>query len=430
MKVTENFVTGAMFADYVDWRAEHPSDDIMTELLNVEFTDETGTVRKLTRNELLDVPRGARRRRERDDDRVSSGGPRRCLADHPDQRAELVKDRSLIANAIEEVLRFESPAPHVGRCVAREDLTVLGTHCPGRKRDALPSGLGQPGRSPLSRRGRLRHPSERRPSPDLRERHPPLHGCGPGPPGGVHRPRRGADAVSRMGHRHGQCAAVPDLDRAGLGDASRRASDKSGRRERCRSRSHESARHYDSPLRRQQAVETRERIVAAGCRLLASSSVRDWRALTIRGVADEAGVNERTVYRYFGNEQGLRDAVMHRLEQKAGIDLDGMRLEDVADIAARIFAHVSSYPIRPKPPLDPTLADANLRQRGALFDALEREDRAVARVGPLHRGCCCSTSSGAWRRTNGSPRTGRWTERSGDRGRHLGDRPGRGRGGR
>ena len=44
MKVTENFVTGEMFADYVDWRAEHPSDDIMTELLNIEFTDETGTV--------------------------------------------------------------------------------------------------------------------------------------------------------------------------------------------------------------------------------------------------------------------------------------------------------------------------------------------------------------------------------------------------
>ena len=66
-------------------------------------------------------------------------------------------------------------------------------------------------------------------------------------------------------------------------------------------------------------------------------------------------MNERTVYRYFGNERGLRDAVMHRLEEKAGIELDGMRLEDVADMAARIFAHVSAYPPRPKPPLDPTL---------------------------------------------------------------------------
>lgn len=131
-----------------------------------------------------------------------------------------------------------------------------------------------------------------------------------------------------------------------------------------------STRKYDSPVRRQRAVETRERIVTAGCQLLQSSSVRDWRALTIRGVADEAGVNERTVYRYFGNETGLRDAVMHRLEQKAGIELEGMRLEDVAEMTARIFAHVSAYPLRPKPPLDPTLADANVRQRRALFGAL------------------------------------------------------------
>jgi len=130
-------------------------------------------------------------------------------------------------------------------------------------------------------------------------------------------------------------------------------------------------RQYDSPLRRQRAVETRERIVAAGCRLLHHSSIRDWRALTIRGVAAQAGVNERTVYRYFGNERGLRDAVMHRLEQEAGIDLEGVRLEDVADIARRIFAHVSSYPLRSKPPLDPTLTDANLRQRNALFGALD-----------------------------------------------------------
>jgi AcrR family transcriptional regulator len=130
-------------------------------------------------------------------------------------------------------------------------------------------------------------------------------------------------------------------------------------------------RQYDSPMRRQRAIETRERIVAAGCRLLRNSSIRDWRALTIRGVAEQAEVNERTVYRYFGNERGLRDAVMHRLEEQAGIDLEGMQLEDIADIAARIFVHVSSYPLRTKPPLDPTLTDANLRQKKALFGALE-----------------------------------------------------------
>jgi AcrR family transcriptional regulator len=130
-------------------------------------------------------------------------------------------------------------------------------------------------------------------------------------------------------------------------------------------------RPYDSPVRRQRANETRERILVAGCTLLRNTSIRDWRALTMRGVAEKAGVNERTVYRYFGNERGLRDAVMHRLEQESGIDLEGMGLEEIAATAARILTHVSSYPLRPRPPLDPTLSDAHLRQRKALLGALE-----------------------------------------------------------
>ena len=36
-----------LFSDYIEWRAEHPSDDLMTQLLNAEFEDETGTTRKL-----------------------------------------------------------------------------------------------------------------------------------------------------------------------------------------------------------------------------------------------------------------------------------------------------------------------------------------------------------------------------------------------
>jgi cytochrome P450 len=129
MQVSENFVTGAMFADYVEWRAEHPSDDIMTELLNVEFTDETDTVRKLTRSELLtylEVLAGA----GNETTTRLIGWTAKVLADHPDQRAELVADPSLIPNAIEEILRYESPAPHVGRCVARQDLVVHGTEVP------------------------------------------------------------------------------------------------------------------------------------------------------------------------------------------------------------------------------------------------------------------------------------------------------------
>jgi AcrR family transcriptional regulator len=129
-------------------------------------------------------------------------------------------------------------------------------------------------------------------------------------------------------------------------------------------------RPYDSPLRRAQAASTRDRIIDAACALLRDSSIRNWRSLTIRAVAERAGVNERTVYRYFANERGLRDAVMRHMEETAGIELSDMRLEDVAATAARIFTHVSSFQFEPRPPLLPTLTEASLRQREALHDAL------------------------------------------------------------
>jgi AcrR family transcriptional regulator len=144
-------------------------------------------------------------------------------------------------------------------------------------------------------------------------------------------------------------------------------------------------RSYDSRLRLQRAAETRKRIVAAGAELLHGSPVRDWRALTVRAVAERAGVNERTVYRHFVNERGLRDAVMHRLEEGAGVNLAGLRTGDIAGAAARIFEHVSSYPLEPRPPLDPTLVQAGQRRRKALLEAVAgltagwtQADRVVA----------------------------------------------------
>jgi cytochrome P450 len=114
----ENFVTGEAFADYIDWRAEHPSDDLMTEMLHAEFEDETGTTRRLTREEVLtyvNVVAGA----GNETTTRLIGWTGKVLSDHPDQRRELVDDRSMIPNAIEEILRYESPAPHVARYVTR-----------------------------------------------------------------------------------------------------------------------------------------------------------------------------------------------------------------------------------------------------------------------------------------------------------------------
>jgi AcrR family transcriptional regulator len=140
---------------------------------------------------------------------------------------------------------------------------------------------------------------------------------------------------------------------------------------------HETAkRPYDNSRRRELAAQTRERIVTAGVELVHESSIRDWHGVTMRAVAERADVNERTVYRHFANERALRDAVMHRLEQQSGIDLSELRLGDVADAAARIFQFVSSHPLDARPPLDPTLVDANRRLHDALLSAVkEHADR-------------------------------------------------------
>jgi cytochrome P450 len=107
------------FEEYIDWRADHPSDDLMTELLHAEFEDEHGVTRRLERHELLtyvSVIAGA----GNETTTRLIGWTGKVLSDHPDQRRALVQDPSLIPNAIEEILRYEPPAPHVGRYVTRD----------------------------------------------------------------------------------------------------------------------------------------------------------------------------------------------------------------------------------------------------------------------------------------------------------------------
>ncbi len=144
-------------------------------------------------------------------------------------------------------------------------------------------------------------------------------------------------------------------------------------------------RRYDSPVRRQRAAETRERILTAGAELLHGFPTWNWAALTVRAAAERAGVNERTVYRYFATERELRDAVLERFEEESGVDVVGLALDDVAAVTARMLEYVSSFPIAPRTPRDDTVAAANARQRAALLAALEphtaawsQDDRTVA----------------------------------------------------
>lgn len=109
----------ALFAEYIEWRATHPSDDLMTELLNAEVDEPDGSRRRLERNEVLAYTAMI----------AGAGGETTArligfmgelLGNHPDQRRELVADPSLIPSAVEETLRFEPPSPVQARYVAHD----------------------------------------------------------------------------------------------------------------------------------------------------------------------------------------------------------------------------------------------------------------------------------------------------------------------
>ena len=120
----------------------HPSDDIMTELLNVEFEDETGTVRRLTRDELLtyvSVVSGA----GNETTTRLIGWAGKVLAEHPDQRRALVEDPSLIPAAVEELLRLRA-AGSARRALRHPRLEYHGqTGARGQRHDDADRG-GQP----------------------------------------------------------------------------------------------------------------------------------------------------------------------------------------------------------------------------------------------------------------------------------------------
>jgi cytochrome P450 len=91
----------------------------MTALINVEFEDETGTVRRLSRAEIL-VYTNLLSAAGNDTTNRLIGWIGKLLSDHPDQRRALVAEPEGIANAVEEVLRYEPPAQQISRVTSRD----------------------------------------------------------------------------------------------------------------------------------------------------------------------------------------------------------------------------------------------------------------------------------------------------------------------
>jgi len=120
--------TIALFAEYIEWRASHPSDDLMTELLRAEIDEPDGTKRPLSRTEVLSYTAMIAGAGNETTARLI-GFMGQLLSDHPDQRRELAEDSSLIPGAIEETLRYEPPSPVQARYVA-QDAELYGRAIP------------------------------------------------------------------------------------------------------------------------------------------------------------------------------------------------------------------------------------------------------------------------------------------------------------
>jgi AcrR family transcriptional regulator len=76
------------------------------------------------------------------------------------------------------------------------------------------------------------------------------------------------------------------------------------------------SRAYGSPLRAQQAEETRERILDATVRVIAEGLA----FVSVPQVAREAGVSVPTVYRHFATKRDLLAAVYPHAVRRAGMD--------------------------------------------------------------------------------------------------------------
>jgi cytochrome P450 len=122
-RITDNpdgaFTDNTVFAEFVDWRTEHPADDLTTDMINVEFEDENGVIRTLRRDELLMFMNIVAVAGSETTTRMI-GWAGKLLSEHPDQRRLLAADRSLLPGAIEEILRFESPALQAARYVTHD----------------------------------------------------------------------------------------------------------------------------------------------------------------------------------------------------------------------------------------------------------------------------------------------------------------------
>jgi cytochrome P450 len=120
----DGFLHDGFYDEFVDYRLANPGDDLITRLVSTEFDDEHGERRTLRRDEALTYLAVIAGAGNHTTNRLI-GWAAKLLADHPDARAEIAADRSLVPNTIEETLRFEPSSVQIARYLT-EDVELHG----------------------------------------------------------------------------------------------------------------------------------------------------------------------------------------------------------------------------------------------------------------------------------------------------------------
>ena len=128
----------AYITEQIQDRVKMPRDDMLTDLAHAEVVEADGEARRITPLEgtdfgILIISAGT--------ETVARllGWAGYLLADHPDQLTALARDPSLIPNAVEELLRYESPSPVQGRWLT-EDVELHGQVIPADSKVLLLTG--------------------------------------------------------------------------------------------------------------------------------------------------------------------------------------------------------------------------------------------------------------------------------------------------
>jgi cytochrome P450 len=111
--------TGAYFSGLLAYRREHPGDDLATALVQAREADDTLSDAEITANIALLFGAG----HETTTNLIGNGIL--LLHRNPDQLARLRADPGLIPNAVEELLRYDSPVQLTGR-MATADHEIMG----------------------------------------------------------------------------------------------------------------------------------------------------------------------------------------------------------------------------------------------------------------------------------------------------------------